>query len=704
MLKQEIQELLERKQKLLESIKNTKEQKKNILKIVQDLVSQYNSGRISREEYDERLKQNLDKRTPEQWIKYYDDFLAYYDYQVKLCDKLINGGKFNVIKKKIFPILLMLVILVSLIVLVYLFLVLKPVGFLEDIGEKGVSVSEEVSGEISEIKPGFSLAVPGMNYEQAVVSESSEQYQAVLGKPVKWKTNIKISEQASSEEKIITLPKGSEVLSVKKIEGDEKQEILSSEVAITGKVVGGEGVVVKEKKKFLSLFGKEEIEIKIQGEGREYEIEYLTQAPVFEEEQISADKKRIIIKGPDNSHYENILSFAELPRELGSDEKNKVKIYWINNGKREKINSYVYDTDEDGYLDYIEWITPYLSEAVFEIVIEITKAEHLDFNKNFISDIYEEVRELDEVWSEEISDGEYVRIVFEQELDNGKVIDFYARGVNLNILSKVEVYVEGGNEVVALFEDISEEGWYYASITGLAEEESYEVFDLKVVSSGGGLEFDYIRDFGPISNCPEGMISYWTFDNDDYLDPVVVDVFDDPAANGGDNEAFNGVNNGADTGLIGQVGQAFGFDSEGGDYDVVLIDNKEPFNFTKGDSFSVSLWYNLASEVDTYEKGFMGNIQSSDGNNGFSIWFDDVVGVDGLFVMLTDGENYFVESIDYSAYHGLGEWHMMSVVFEETRVLYYADGDYIGEDPFDSPSPAEGTETLKKLTIGNRYF
>ena len=72
---------------------------------------------------------------------------------------------------------------------------------------------------------------------------------------------------------------------------------------------------------------------------------------------------------------------------------------------QEPVSFSVYDRDEDGFIDFIQWITPSLSEAVFQIIIEISKAEHLDSDKNFVSDIYDDVSSNDNLWSEVISDG-----------------------------------------------------------------------------------------------------------------------------------------------------------------------------------------------------------------------------------------------------------------------------------------------------------
>jgi len=58
---------------------------------------------------------------------------------------------------------------------------------------------------------------------------------------------------------------------------------------------------------------------------------------------------------------------------------------------------------------------------------KIIKAEHLDENRSFISDIYSEVRTLDNLWSEIIPDKDYVRVTFEQNLTSDRDITIYAR-------------------------------------------------------------------------------------------------------------------------------------------------------------------------------------------------------------------------------------------------------------------------------------
>jgi len=66
---------------------------------------------------------------------------------------------------------------------------------------------------------------------------------------------------------------------------------------------------------------------------------------------------------------------------------------------RKEINFTAYDLDNDGMIDYIEWNAERLSNQTYELIIEISKAEHLDENRTFLSDVYEQVKALDNNWS-----------------------------------------------------------------------------------------------------------------------------------------------------------------------------------------------------------------------------------------------------------------------------------------------------------------
>src|SRR3990172_5079902 len=126
--------------------------------------------------------------------------------------------------------------------------------------------------------------------------------------------------------------------------------------------------------------------------------------------------------------------------------------------------------------------------ADIRFAIEITDAEHLDSEKKFISDITKEVKYLDNSWSKPVSDGEYVRVVFEQPLDSGRDIKIYLRIISGN--PRIEVYEKDGNEIIVTFDSLTSNDYNKILLTNLKN--SQNSFDLKI--SGGSVEFDHIID------------------------------------------------------------------------------------------------------------------------------------------------------------------------------------------------------------------
>ncbi len=142
--------------------------------------------------------------------------------------------------------------------------------------------------------------------------------------------------------------------------------------------------------------------------------------------------------------------------------------------------------------------------ASINFVIEITNAEHLDTNKNFISNIYEETKAQDDFWSEEIKDGEFVRITFEQNLTSENDITIYPRVIGGN--PRIEVYEspkddsgepKDGTEIIAEFISLREN--QYNKVLFPDFEGYQDTFDLKIL--GGSLEFDYILDAYSLDSC-----------------------------------------------------------------------------------------------------------------------------------------------------------------------------------------------------------
>ena len=126
--------------------------------------------------------------------------------------------------------------------------------------------------------------------------------------------------------------------------------------------------------------------------------------------------------------------------------------------------------------------------AVFLGIIEITNANHLNSDKIVISDIYNEVRELDNIWSETIPSGDYVRVTFEKNLTNKNDITIFPRIILEN--PKIEIYEKNGDDLIAEFSSVNNKEYNKVYLSNLVGEQ--DTFDLKIV--GGSVEFDHIID------------------------------------------------------------------------------------------------------------------------------------------------------------------------------------------------------------------
>jgi len=188
-------------------------------------------------------------------------------------------------------------------------------------------------------------------------------------------------------------------------------------------------------------------------------------------------------------HYTNVTAFTT----IDNRPRNSIHLYHMINGSRTEIDFSSFDLDNDGFVDRIEWIVPHLSEQTYEIIIEITKAEHLDAARVFLSDIYAEVKQADDVWSESIHNEEFVRVTFEKALDAGNDITIVARSAGV---SRIEVYAKGSQKLITTFQNVTTENKYQVFLTSLTETQT--TFDLKVC--GDTVEYDYIVD-------PTGWIS-----------------------------------------------------------------------------------------------------------------------------------------------------------------------------------------------------
>src|SRR3989344_5671033 len=341
------------------------------------------------------------------------------------------------------------------------------------------------------------------------------QEPAVIGQPVKWKNHIK-KEKAGNVS--IDIPEEASNVIIKKKENSDFIEVPLEKIKEE-----------KDNKKIAEANKNKTLHI--DENSSEYEIEYETSAPQATEMEYSPTYKQITITSPETLHYTNITTFTQINENLKIIDNNKIQLFWIVNGTKQQHPFTAQDKDNNTFIDYIEWITPNLSNQTFEIII-ITKAEHLNETRSIVADIYEYVKEKDNLWVE-IPENNYVRVTFERNLTSSKDITIYARSNFSNAL--VTVYEKDNNTPIAEFESISQERYYQVILTNLPSEQ--DTFDLLV--EGGKIEFDHIIDptltggatynssdinvtqeFGSAhlttsSNAPyNSLIAYWNFDKD----------------------------------------------------------------------------------------------------------------------------------------------------------------------------------------------
>jgi hypothetical protein len=146
-------------------------------------------------------------------------------------------------------------------------------------------------------------------------------------------------------------------------------------------------------------------------------------------------------------------------------------------------------------------------------------AVHLDENYNFISNIYKEISVKDGRWSEPIYENEIVRVTFERNLTNGRMIDIYARS-NWTY-AYFDIYEAGTGHRVGRSGILGNEELQYVVIKNLSK--PTDVFDFvvrKVYLNGRDnssrlndsvnsfIEFDFIHDGVINATDADGLIVY----------------------------------------------------------------------------------------------------------------------------------------------------------------------------------------------------
>src|SRR3989344_2462523 len=318
-------------------------------------------------------------------------------------------------------------------------------------------------------------------FNESGISVERIQGLAILGQPVVWTDIINASGPAFIE---FELPDNAENVTIEK-ESEESEETSPDNETRVIKIDRERKIRLENQAMSAEKDNKNKISIQLGRGERGAKVHYTTPAALSSEEY-DGKTKIVHVTGPDDVHYENVTLFTELNDSLQVKNPANVHVFWVENESYLSVGK-IEDRNNDSSFDYIEWIAPRLSNQTYRIII-ITNAEHLDENRNFVSDIYDSVKELDNIWSETIPNTHYVRATFRQNLTSSNDITVYPRITSGN--PKIEVYENNGSEIIAEFSSLVGNEYNKVYLTNLQGEQ--DTFDLKILD--GGVEFDHILD------------------------------------------------------------------------------------------------------------------------------------------------------------------------------------------------------------------
>jgi len=327
--------------------------------------------------------------------------------------------------------------------------------------------------------------------------------------------------------------------------------------------------------------------------------------------------KLVTVSAPneDKDHpLTNVKVHTAIPEIYKVGEEGKIKINWQNN-KDQSMQFTASDTDNNGKLDYVEWVVPHLSTQVFEIIF-ISKAFYLDQDKNIVDDIYDKVSTQDNQWST-INNNEYIRVTFNKVLDSSKDITVYAKTKSSK--AKVEVYPvytdQDGNQtegqLITTFNNIDHEDTYKVLLTALQKET--DTFDLKI--TGGSISFDYIVD-------PTGWLTGWAHRKKITIDNANVD------ADLTDFPTLVKFTSDADVGAFAlSTSYDIRFTNSGGT--TLLKYERESWTGGAGAAATANFWVksDIDHDADTVIYMYYGKADATDGQDAVNVWDSSFVTV-----------------------------------------------------------------------------
>jgi len=473
----------ERKEALSKRIREAEKYNQNVIDSVQKILSQYTERKISLEEYQEKLEELLQGRPTQLWIDYYDDYIVQCKKEIEICDKGIRRGKIKEVAKKSVP---YAIIFGVLFILLFAFFVLKEKEVF--LGPLQMDSYSQTLDFVTSESTVYKWTPENLGRLQSVkISGQIEGSGDVRIYLVDGEREFLILDSDNLEFEEISLSSG--IINIREFTEicQESCELPSLELNdgvydLRIEITGTDSVS-------LNL---NEITYEVLAELTETPPEVIGEQDYSTSEQEFAEGKRVIVTSFRSEDLVNVLMSAEIQEVVKFGDKERIKIRWIEENRNIDFNAI--DSDNDGFIDRVQWLVPNLkgkSDQTFEIIIEITKAEHLSPERKFISDIFEEVRELDGIWSETIPDGDYVRVTFERPLTNDKDITIYPRTISGS--PRIEVYEVDGNELIAVFESLNNNEYNTILLTNL--QGSQDTFDLRIIN--GDVQFDHIVDPPP---------------------------------------------------------------------------------------------------------------------------------------------------------------------------------------------------------------
>ena len=187
--------------------------------------------------------------------------------------------------------------------------------------------------------------------------------QIEVGKPVRWKKRIVLEGPGAEPLNLMAnLPKSAKALKVKEISAQPQAKATGAGIA------AAPSSQAEEKK--------------------EYIMEFETEPPRLEEKQpVEKDgtwRKKVIISS--DPEYEGIFEYTNVLSHAGIEEANQenISLYWMLDGEsvdatdNPDLHLEFTDTNGNGRIDRLSWITPHLSTQEFEVVIQLSTGTSSD--------------------------------------------------------------------------------------------------------------------------------------------------------------------------------------------------------------------------------------------------------------------------------------------------------------------------------------